>query len=213
MISSLQRKIQHVLPNAEMDIVTLPDVPEIKLEILERDCFRRPLTDAEMDAAWGNPPYWAFCWASGQAMARWVLDHADSFRGKTVIDFGAGSGVVAVAAALAGARVIACDLDSDALDAVARNADLNHVDIACVEGLEQCAKADILLAADVLYDLENLALLDLFLSFAERVYVADSRIRNFDHPQYCKVDEIDAVTLPDLDELELYRRVSFYSSI
>ena len=79
------------------------------------------------------PPFWAFPWAGGQALARYVLDHPDTVAGQDVLDLGTGSGLVAIAAALAGARrVLACDTDPEAIEAVERNAAANGV---VVEGL------------------------------------------------------------------------------
>ncbi len=184
----------------------------MRLEILEDQCFRRPLTEQEVSAAWETPPYWAFCWASGQAMARYIFDHADQFIGKKVIDFGPGSGVAGVAAAMVGAQVVAVDIDPQALIATNNNARLNGVEVAISSKIERVEMADILLAADVLYDPSNFALLDEFPRWAAETLIADSRIRHFDHKRYVKIDEIRSVTLPDLDELELYRRVSFYRS-
>jgi predicted nicotinamide N-methyase len=76
------------------------------------------------------PPFWAFPWAGGQALARYVLDHPAAVAGRDVLDLGTGSGLVAIAAARAGARhVLACDTDPDAIAAVARNAAANHVTV------------------------------------------------------------------------------------
>ena len=74
------------------------------------------------------PPYWAFAWPGGQAMARYMLDHAEEFAGKSVLDFGAGSGLVAIAAAKAGSvPVIASDIDLLAFAAIEMNAAANTV--------------------------------------------------------------------------------------
>jgi predicted nicotinamide N-methyase len=77
------------------------------------------------------PPYWAFAWAGGQALARFLLDHPERVAGRSVLDFGAGSGIVAIAAAKAGAAsVLACEIDHFAAAAIAANAALNDVAIA-----------------------------------------------------------------------------------
>jgi predicted nicotinamide N-methyase len=76
------------------------------------------------------PPFWAFPWAGGQALARYVLDHPEAVRGKDVLDLGTGSGLVAIAAARSGARrVLACDTDAEALAATGRNAAANGVTV------------------------------------------------------------------------------------
>jgi predicted nicotinamide N-methyase len=75
------------------------------------------------------PPFWAFPWAGGQALARYVLDHPDTVRDRDVLDLGSGSGLVAIAAARAGGRVTACDSDPQALDAIRRNTAANGVTV------------------------------------------------------------------------------------
>jgi predicted nicotinamide N-methyase len=77
------------------------------------------------------PPFWAFAWAGGQALARFLLDHPERVAGRSVLDFGAGSGLVSIAAAKAGAAsVLAAEIDHFAAAAIAANAALNHVAIA-----------------------------------------------------------------------------------
>lgn len=223
-MSDLSVLLRSILPEALTEVVPIVAEPEVKLELLEDRCFRRPLTELEVNAAWESPPYWAFCWASGRALAQFIGQNPALFQGKNVIDLGAGSGVVGIAAAKVGAAVICCDLDPDALMAVRSNALLNGIpyeptdnfplpgSIAVSASLDATPCADILVAADVLYDPENLPLLDAFAEKAREVWVGDSRIRNFSHARFSKVDEISSVTLPDLDELEIHRRVSIYYS-
>jgi predicted nicotinamide N-methyase len=103
------------------------------------------------------PPFWAFAWPGGQALARYVLDHPRSVAGLRVLDVGAGSGLVAIAAALAGAaEVRAVDVDPAALAAVARNAAANGVHVTGVrQDLAECdatdGAVDLVLAGDVFY--------------------------------------------------------------
>ena len=133
---------------------------------------------------------------------------------KRVLDFGAGSGVVAIAAKMAGAkRVICCDIDQVSLDACRANADLNEVELEYLDDLYKAEQVDILLAADVLYDQCNRFFLDEFLKFSQEVWVADSRVKNFSHPKYEKLDERSATTWPDLDESPEFRNVSFYKTL
>ncbi|GAA3344651.1 methyltransferase [Amorphoplanes nipponensis] len=100
------------------------------------------------------PPFWLFVWAGGQALARHVLDHPEIVRGRTVLDVASGSGVAAIAAALAGAeRVTALDVDPLAVAAAARNATANHVtvDTRTVDIADLDLPADVILAGDVFY--------------------------------------------------------------
>ena len=100
------------------------------------------------------PPYWAFCWGSGQAMGRFLLDHPERVRGQRVIDFGAGSGVAGIAAGLAGAAsVTAVDSDPEARAATLHNAASNGVELATRSSLpDDPEEWDLLLASDVLYE-------------------------------------------------------------
>ena len=82
-----------------------------------------------------------------------------------------------------------------------------------MDDLYQSEQVDVLLAADVLYDQCNRFFLDEFLKFAPEVWVADSRVKNFSHPQYIKLDERSATTWPDLDESLEFRNVSFYRTL
>ncbi len=97
------------------------------------------------------PPFWAFCWGSGQALARFLLDNPERVRDKHVVDLGTGSGIAALAAAHAGARtVLALDLDPNSRRAAALNAEHNGLEI------ETSATApegwDLMLASDILYE-------------------------------------------------------------
>lgn len=113
-----------------------------------------------MEAAAGRPlppPYWASVWAGGQALARHLLDHPELAAGRRVLDLGAGSGLVAIAAALAGAdRVVANDVDPYAVAAVTVNARANRVRVAVDSDdlLDGVAGVDLLVAGDALYDAE-----------------------------------------------------------
>lgn len=99
-----------------------------------------------------HTPYWAYAWPGGLALARHVLDNPEIVRGKAVLDFGAGSGVVGIAAAVCGAaKVFAFDTDPLALTAIRCNAAANQVDIAIWEGEPERAPVDVILAADVFY--------------------------------------------------------------
>lgn len=200
------------LRDARVEQTTLPLVPEISLYLLNADYPQGSLSADEVRWLMDNPAYWCFCWASGQVLARYLLDRPEWVRGKTVLDFGCGSGVVAIAAALAGAgRVVACDLDPDALKATEANATLNGVELTLLDDLDRYAgHCDLMIVADVLYDRANLPLLRHFLGLADEVLVADSRIRDFAEPGYRRIAHQRAFTVPDLAESEEFSRVSLY---
>jgi len=208
----LSQRLAEIVPGAALEIVSLPDVPELRLLLLAGDYPQGDLTPTAMQRIMDNPLYWVFCWASGQVLARCLLEHPAAVRDKRVLDFGCGSGVVAIAAARAGAReVIACDIDPLALAATGYNAWLNRVELVPsgnffdIEG-----EIDLIIVADVLYDRENFPWLQRFVERAPRVLVADSRVKQFDHSPYRAIDRRQSCTLPDLDESAEFRDVRIY---
>src|SRR5579871_2457792 len=113
---------------ANTAIATPPLVPEIRLHLASEVTPLWHATEASLAQSQLPPPYWAFAWAGGQALARYVLDHPELVAGKRVLDFGAGSGLVALAAAKAGAaHVTASEIDEIAGAAMALNAELNEL--------------------------------------------------------------------------------------
>lgn len=133
----------------------VPLVPAIMLHLAD-DPFR--VWEEAEHAAHGTelpPPFWAFAWAGGQAMARYILDHPEVVAGRSVLDLGSGSGVAAIAAALAGAStVVASEVDPIATAAIGLNAAANdvHIDVTgdVLDGSGN--EAAVLLAADVWYE-------------------------------------------------------------
>lgn len=204
----------NLLPGATLEATHLPDYPSLQLLLLNGNFPQHALSSERITRLMEEPLYWVFCWASGQTMARFIRDDPDWVRGKRVLDFGCGSGVVAIAAALAGAReVIACDTDGFALTAARYNADLNKVKLTLVEDFFDVAgEIDLIVAADVLYDRENLIWLEHFDQRAKRVLVADSRVKDFGYPPYREIARQESCTLPDLDESSEFRDVRIYYS-
>ena len=114
-------------------IAAPPLVPEIRLHLATEVAPIWLATEETLAQGAVPPPYWAFAWAGGQALARYLLDHPATVAGRAVLDFGAGSGLVAIAAAKAGAAsVTAADVDHFAAAAIAANAALNDVAIEVV---------------------------------------------------------------------------------
>ncbi|MDG2325409.1 MAG: 50S ribosomal protein L11 methyltransferase [Halioglobus sp.] len=208
----LNSRLKEIIPSAELEVMTLPNVPELKLLLLAKNYPQGALSEQEMQRVMNNPLYWVFCWASGEVLARYLLDHPEQVSGKRILDFGCGSGVVAIAAAIAGAgEVIACDIDPLALEATAVNAKLNGIDLQlCDDYFDIEGEVDLIIVADVLYDSENFVWLERFSRRAPRVLVADSRVKNFDYPPFSQIDQMDSCTLPDLDESAEFRDVRIY---
>lgn len=210
----LQSNIQRTISAARIELTSLPLYPELQLYLIAADYPKGPLEYDEMTRILNDPAYWAFCWASGQVLAAYLRDHPERCKDKTVLDLGAGSGVVAIAAAKAGAkRVIACDLDPNALDACRINGELNDVKLELLPDLNDLnVPVDLVIAADVLYDRENLEWLDLLPTIAPEILIADSRVRDRSvFSAYDFIDEVTATTIPDLDEMKEYGIVTIYA--
>lgn len=173
-----------------------PLCPELELWLMSGDVDLevgcRELLDGEA------PPYWAFCWGSGQALARFLLDRPEWVRGRRVVDLGTGSGVAAIAAARAGARsVFAVDIDPMARRAAELNAAHNRVPIET--GATVPDEFDLLLAADVLYET---GLRGFVFDVARRrgpCLLADPRRTGTPPVDFPVLADFDACTLPDVD--------------
>src|ERR1043166_7274698 len=144
---------------ANTRLTPVPHVPEISLHVADESVPMWEKTEEELGAIGLPPPYWAFAWAGGQALARHVLDHPDIVAGQRVLDLAAGSGLVAIAAAMAGAApVIAADIDAFTESAVSLNAEANgvYVEIIAQDLLDRPVPAavryDVILVGDLFYE-------------------------------------------------------------
>jgi predicted nicotinamide N-methyase len=140
---------------AETVIATPPLVPEIRLHLASEVVPLWQATETNLTERGLPPPYWAFAWPGGQALARHLLDHPDLVRGKRVLDFAAGSGLAAIAASKAGAAsTAAAEIDRFAIAAIGLNAKLNGVGLDTIEAdiLGQAGGWDVVLAGDVCYE-------------------------------------------------------------
>ena len=141
---------------ANTQVMSPPLVPEVRLHLAHEAVPLWQKTEEELGEMGLPPPFWAFAWAGGQALARHVLDHPDLVRGKRVIDLAAGSGLVGLAALTAGAsEVLAADIDHFALSAIGLNAALNGCEVA-VTGEDLLSRpppaADVILVGDLFYE-------------------------------------------------------------
>ncbi|WP_442934307.1 class I SAM-dependent methyltransferase [Micromonospora sp. CPCC 205539] len=176
-LSELEREID--APGAGLDrlrLVPTPFVPEVRLYLAE-DAI---VWWARMEAEAGHAlpaPYWASAWAGGQGLARHLLDHPELAAGRRVLDLASGSGLVAIAAALAGAaHVVANDIDPYAVAAVTINARANRVAVTVTgdDLLDSAgAEADLVLAGDVFYDR---AMADRVLPFLQRATAGGAEV-------------------------------------
>jgi predicted nicotinamide N-methyase len=136
-------------------LVSPPLVPELKLYLATEVVPLWRATEEELAQAGVPPPYWAFAWAGGQALARYLLDNPDIVAGKRVLDIGSGSGLVGLAAARAGAaHVLAADIDAFAVAAIRLNADANYLDISITQDdlIGSSANWDVILVGDLFYE-------------------------------------------------------------
>lgn len=188
-----------------------PLVPEIKLHLAEETLPIWLKTEEELQRLNVDPPYWAFAWAGGQALARYVLDNPSVVRGKRVLDLGSGSGLVAIAACRAGAAsAMAADVDPLALTAAELNGTLNGVTLATTT-------SDILTSAPGIYDVVLVG--DLFyeaplakkvLTFVEAnasagvsVLVGDPRRSYFPLDRFEKLAEYSVPVTRQLEDAEI----------
>lgn len=141
---------------AHTALAVVPLVPEIRLFTASAVMPLWHATAESLAALDVAVPFWSVPWAGGQALARWVLDHPDRVAGKRVVDFGAGSGLVAIAARLAGAASVdAIDIDPTAGAAILLNAEANGVEgiaVSVRDIVGEALAADVLLAGDVWYE-------------------------------------------------------------
>ena len=215
MTSYLQNSLaalQRTLPDAALEITPLPTVEQIKLALINADFQTGPLPADVMHRVIANPAYWAFCWGSGLALARWLLSHPDFAARKRIADVGCGCGIGAIAAKLAGAsEVVACDNDFDALMVTRANAELNGVDLGYADDVNELSgHFDLILMADVLYDKSNYPLLQTVKGLASDIIVADSRIQSIDDPSFTEFYQSEALTYPNLGEFDEFKDVRFF---
>lgn len=221
--AALESYLQSRIPGSYLQRQPLPLAPEISLHLINDDYPRDGLCAEQVEALMDNPPYWGFCWGSGQGLSRWILDNPESVQGKIVVDLGCGSGVVGIAAKLAGAqKVILCDQDEVALAVSRLNAALNNVEIELSNALESIAPlnlsssattSSLVTVADVFYDRENLPLLPKLLSQFDQVLVADSRLKGQSLTGLEIFSVVTSHTVPDLDESREFNHITLYQSL
>ena len=214
LLREVNHRLKSTLPGAYIEIVSLPGLPSLHLGLINSDFPTGPLEADTMKAVIRKPAYWAFCWGSGLATASYILSNPNLVLDKTICDLGTGSGVVAIAAKKAGAREVwACDIDPDALKATELNCHINKVEVSLVDRLDKISKSvSLMFMADVLYDKNNFALIEVALGRAEELIISDSRINNLEDSRFKIFNKMEMLTLPNLGEFDEYKEVTFYSS-
>ena len=194
----------------------VPHVPEIVLHVADESVPLWQKTEEQLGAAGLAPPYWAFAWAGGQALARYVLDHAETVGDRRVLDLASGSGLVAIAAARAGAApVIAADIDPFAEAAIALNAEANgvYIEILLRDLLDETAAAepryDVILCGDLFYEqataVRALAFLSRHAALGATVLIGDPGRAYLPKDRLIKQCEYQVPVTRDLEDYEIKR--------
>jgi predicted nicotinamide N-methyase len=196
---------------ANTELLRPPLVPEVVLHLATEIVPIWRKTEEELAAEGVPPPFWAFAWAGGQALARWVLDNPETVRAKRVLDFATGSGVSAIAAMKAGAReVVANEVDAFAIAATTLNAEANGVALSCAHEdlIGRDDGWDTVLAGDVCYEREMSAkVFDWLKALALRgalVLVGDPG-RNYLPKGMTELAVYDVKTTRELEDREIRR--------
>jgi predicted nicotinamide N-methyase len=190
-----------------------PHAPELQLWLADEITPLWRSTEEELAAQGVPPPFWAFAWAGGQALARYLLDQPGEVRGRRVVDFASGSGLVAIAAMKAGAAsVLACDIDPFCAAAVAANAQANGVEIAFTGADLLSAdppEAEVICAGDVCYERPMAARVLAWLAAARargaRVLIGDPGRSDFPREGLERLAEYAVPTTRELEDREIKR--------
>ncbi len=190
-----------------------PHAPELQLHLADEVTPIWRLTEEALGELGLPPPFWAFAWAGGQALARYVLDHPAEVAGKRVLDFASGSGMVAIAALRAGAAsALAADIDDFCEAAVALNAEANGVEAAyTAENLldRPPPPMDVILAGDICYEKPLAEQVTAWLRKAQahgaRVLIGDPGRSYFPKDALQRLAEYRVPTTRDLEDQEIKR--------
>ena len=191
-----------------------PLTPEVVLQLASESLPIWLKTEEELGAMNVPPPYWAFAWAGGQALARYVLDHPRIVAGKSVVDVGAGSGLVAIAAARAGAQsVLALEVDQLAAAAIRINSTANRASVSVssqdVLGGAPLPTAEVLLVGDVFYERDLADRVWRLIEAAQRrgtdVLVGDPRRSYFPAERFEQVKLYEVPVTRELEDAEIKR--------
>jgi len=190
-----------------------PHTPELPLHLADEVTPIWRMTEEELGAIGLPPPFWAFAWAGGQALARYILDQPETVAGLGVVDFATGSGIVAIAAAKAGAAsVLAADIDPFCAAAVALNAEANGVRLGFTDAdlLDAAPPAvALILAADICYEQpladRVMAWLGAARAAGARVLIGDPGRSYFPRSGLVQLAEYRVPTTRELEDVEVKR--------
>ena len=206
-IDALKQQIK-TLFNSEITQQLIADV-DLNLWLMEPP-NDQDFSPAQIEAIWSNMPYWAFVWSSGRALANYVLANPHLVKNKVIADFGAGSGVVALAALKAGAKQAwVVDIDQAALWACQENAKINNQNVLTAKSLDEIEAIDLILVGDVLYDPRNHGLANILFTQYTSVIWAESQAQT-KLSQYGPVASLDSETVPNIGGFDEHKQIHIY---
>ncbi|WP_337185791.1 methyltransferase [Phenylobacterium sp.] len=203
---------QFILDNTRLQ--QPPHTPELVLHLADEVTPIWRLTEEALEEIGLPPPFWAFAWAGGQALARYVLDRPEAVAGRGVVDFASGSGIVGIAAMKAGAaRVLAADIDPFCGAALALNAQANGVACGFTDadllGAPPPAWAEVILAGDICYEKpladRVMAWLGAARDAGATVLIGDPGRSYFPREGLAKLAEYQVPTTRELEDMEVKR--------
>jgi predicted nicotinamide N-methyase len=189
-----------------------PHTPELSLHLADEITPIWRMTEEALEELGLPPPFWAFAWAGGQALARYIIDNPDEISGKRVIDFASGSGIVGLAAARSGAaRVLAADIDGFCQAAISLNGEANGLAIEFTDQdlLDHPAPAwaEVILAADICYEKPLAERVMAWLADAKaggaRVLIGDPGRSYFPRHGLAKLAEYQVKTTREIEDMEV----------
>jgi predicted nicotinamide N-methyase len=196
---------------ANTELMAPPLVPEIRLYLATESMAIWSKTEEELGESNIAPPFWAFAWAGGQALARHLFDHPEMIRGQRVLDLGAGSGMLAIAAMTCGARsVLAADIDPIALAACAANATANNVVLETTSAdllLGALTGFDVILVGDLFYERtlaeKVLCAIESAAAAGARVLIGDPQRNYFPKGRFACAAEYRVPVTRELEDAEI----------
>jgi predicted nicotinamide N-methyase len=205
-----EARLQFILDNTRLQ--RPPHTPELQLHLADEITPIWRMTEEALAEIGLPPPFWAFAWAGGQALSRYLLDHPREVAGKPAVDFASGSGIVAIAAKLAGAtRVLAADVDPFCGAALALNAQANGVVAEFTDDdlldAPPPAWAEVILAGDICYEKPLAERVMAWLRAAQaggaRVLIGDPGRSYFPREGLSKLAEYQVATTRELEDMEV----------
>ncbi len=193
----LQQHLQALVPNIVLRWQPVPGT-EIAGFLLEEASASTPVPRESFSQVMDSPPFWSLLWPSGNLVCRFLAGNPELVRGRTCVDLGCGSGLVAVTCARAGAQVVAADIDPLSTRASRLNSLANDVNVRLTDFWhpEPC---DTLILADFLYDDTNIPTLLEFRKVCQEIFVLDCRLEELDIESFQYLGSCVGVAVPDLD--------------